>query len=150
MRLHARAMVRDGRDVFLGSMSMRKLELDARREVGVTVRNTKAARRMREVFEADWAAGRPAVAQDLLTAALEAPAKKVAKLVARRVAVKPVVEEVLDRMLDTAQTLPFEPEQIAQTVREALREEIHDAVMDALREVVVGEAARPAPIGEGG
>ena len=53
-RLHVRAMVRDGSTAFVGSQSLRKLELDGRREVGVIVSDTAIARRMQEVFEADW------------------------------------------------------------------------------------------------
>ena len=54
LRLHVRAMVRDGSAAFVGSMSLRKLELDGRREVGVIVSDTSIARRMQEVFESDW------------------------------------------------------------------------------------------------
>jgi phosphatidylserine/phosphatidylglycerophosphate/cardiolipin synthase-like enzyme len=54
IRLHVRAMVRDGSSAFVGSQSLRKLELDGRREVGVIVSDTAIARRMQEVFEADW------------------------------------------------------------------------------------------------
>ena len=55
MRLHARAILRDGHEMFLGSMSMRAIELDKRREVGVIVKERAAARKFREVFEQDWA-----------------------------------------------------------------------------------------------
>jgi phosphatidylserine/phosphatidylglycerophosphate/cardiolipin synthase-like enzyme len=54
MRLHVRAMVRDAAAAFVGSMSLRKLELDGRREVGVIVSDPEVAKRMQEVFEADW------------------------------------------------------------------------------------------------
>ena len=54
-RLHVRAIVRDGMRAFVGSQSMRKVELDARREVGVIVRDPKVTRRIAAVFEADWA-----------------------------------------------------------------------------------------------
>jgi phosphatidylserine/phosphatidylglycerophosphate/cardiolipin synthase-like enzyme len=54
-RLHVRAMIRDGDTVFVGSQSMRALELDSRREVGLIARDPKVVRRMQEVFEADWA-----------------------------------------------------------------------------------------------
>ncbi|HXW05825.1 MAG TPA: phospholipase D-like domain-containing protein [Vicinamibacterales bacterium] len=54
-RLHVRAIIRDGRSAFVGSQSLRRLELDGRREVGLIVTNSKIARQMREVFEADWA-----------------------------------------------------------------------------------------------
>jgi cardiolipin synthase len=55
LRLHVRAIIRDGDSAFLGSQSLRKLELDGRREVGVIVRDSRVARQMRAVFEADWA-----------------------------------------------------------------------------------------------
>jgi cardiolipin synthase A/B len=55
VRLHVRAIVRDGSAAFVGSMSLRKLELDGRREVGVIVSDTSVAKRMQEIFEADWA-----------------------------------------------------------------------------------------------
>jgi cardiolipin synthase len=53
-RMHLRAIVRDGSAAFVGSQSLRKLELDGRREVGVIVSDTAVAKRMQEVFEADW------------------------------------------------------------------------------------------------
>ena len=55
MRLHVRAMVRDCDTAFVGSQSLRALELDARREVGLIVRDAKVVKGMLETFEADWA-----------------------------------------------------------------------------------------------
>jgi phosphatidylserine/phosphatidylglycerophosphate/cardiolipin synthase-like enzyme len=66
-RLHVRAMVRDGRAAFIGSQSLRKLELDARREIGVVVRDAKTVRAIAALFEADWAeteAGRKQAKQE--------------------------------------------------------------------------------------
>jgi phosphatidylserine/phosphatidylglycerophosphate/cardiolipin synthase-like enzyme len=54
-RLHVRAMIRDGDTVFVGSQSLRGLELDARREVGLIARDPKVVKRLQETFEADWA-----------------------------------------------------------------------------------------------
>jgi phosphatidylserine/phosphatidylglycerophosphate/cardiolipin synthase-like enzyme len=53
-RLHVRAMVRDGDTAFVGSQSLRALELDGRREVGLIVKDPKVIKRLTEVFEADW------------------------------------------------------------------------------------------------
>jgi cardiolipin synthase len=53
-RLHVRAIVRDGRRAFVGSQSLRKLELDGRREVGVIVKDPKVVCRMAAIFEDDW------------------------------------------------------------------------------------------------
>lgn len=54
MRLHARAIVRDGAKVFVGSQSLRRPELNLRREVGVIISDAAAARQLRDLFEADW------------------------------------------------------------------------------------------------
>ena len=54
-RLHVRAIIRDGRRAFIGSQSLRKLELDARREIGVIVTDASVVKRMESVFEEDWA-----------------------------------------------------------------------------------------------
>ena len=54
-RLHVRAMVRDGDTAFVGSQSLRGLELDMRREVGIIVREPKVVKRLCEIFEQDWA-----------------------------------------------------------------------------------------------
>jgi phosphatidylserine/phosphatidylglycerophosphate/cardiolipin synthase-like enzyme len=61
LRLHVRAIMRDGTRAFVGSQSLRKVELDARREIGVIVTDSRLVRRMETVFEADWAlaAGTP-------------------------------------------------------------------------------------------
>ncbi len=53
-RLHARAIVRDGARAFVGSQSLRRPELNQRREVGVIITNRTVARKLRDVFEMDW------------------------------------------------------------------------------------------------
>ena len=53
-RLHVRAIVRDGRRAFIGSQSLRKLELDERREVGIIIRDRKVVRKVEKVFNDDW------------------------------------------------------------------------------------------------
>jgi phosphatidylserine/phosphatidylglycerophosphate/cardiolipin synthase-like enzyme len=55
MRLHTRSIVRDGRYAFIGSQSLRPLELDARREVGIIFRDPAAVKRLAGTFHADWA-----------------------------------------------------------------------------------------------
>lgn len=56
LRLHVRAIVRDNEAAFIGSQSLRKLELDGRREVGIIVNDGSVARQIASVFEDDWAA----------------------------------------------------------------------------------------------
>ena len=54
-RLHVRAIIRDGRRAFIGSQSLRRLELEKRREVGIIVNDERVVREMQQVFEQDWA-----------------------------------------------------------------------------------------------
>ena len=54
-KLHARAIVRDGRKAFIGSQSLRRLELDERREVGVIITEPRAVKQLASLFESDWA-----------------------------------------------------------------------------------------------
>jgi phosphatidylserine/phosphatidylglycerophosphate/cardiolipin synthase-like enzyme len=54
-KLHARVIIQDGRKAFIGSQSLRRLELDERREVGVIFSDEKAVRQLVAQFEADWA-----------------------------------------------------------------------------------------------
>ena len=72
MRLHVRAIIRDGSRFFVGSQSLRKLELDGRREVGVIVSHGAAARKLKAVFESDWAARAPPAAKERDTEDAEA------------------------------------------------------------------------------
>jgi phosphatidylserine/phosphatidylglycerophosphate/cardiolipin synthase-like enzyme len=54
-RLHVRAMVRDGDTGFVGSQSLRALELDGRREVGLIFKDPRIIKRLIDFFEKDWA-----------------------------------------------------------------------------------------------
>jgi phosphatidylserine/phosphatidylglycerophosphate/cardiolipin synthase-like enzyme len=54
LKLHVRGIIRDGTRAFVGSQSLRRLELDSRREVGLIITNPVVVRRMLQVFEADW------------------------------------------------------------------------------------------------
>jgi cardiolipin synthase A/B len=54
LRLHARSIIRDGSRAFVGSQSLRRPELNQRREVGVVITNGPVARKLRDIFEADW------------------------------------------------------------------------------------------------
>lgn len=53
-RLHVRAIIRDGKTAFVGSQSLRKLELDQRREVGILLNDKRVVRQMLEVLDSDW------------------------------------------------------------------------------------------------
>src|SRR5262245_13490546 len=53
-RLHTRAIVRDGKRAFIGSQSLRRLELEKRREVGIIITDEKVIAELQAVFAQDW------------------------------------------------------------------------------------------------
>ena len=146
MRLHARVIIRDGKQAFVGSQSLRKLELEARREIGVIFRDVAAVRKLEEIFEQDWSKSKPMMGT--MESAIEIPVRRVAKLVSKHVNVKPVIEQMLERLMErSSNDVPFEPDEVANIVRDAFRDEVHDAVVIALRDMAAnatllsGEAA---------
>jgi polyphosphate kinase len=54
IRLHVQAIIRDGKALFFGSQSLRKVELDSRREVGLITDDPEAVRNFFIIFEMDW------------------------------------------------------------------------------------------------
>lgn len=79
LRLHARVIIRDGREVFLGSQSLRTAELDARREVGIIVNDPAVVKAVVATFEKDWSETRLAKAEGEKQAATAAAAHAHAK-----------------------------------------------------------------------
>lgn len=144
-RLHARAIIRDGKAVFLGSQSLRKLELEARREIGIIVRDPKIAKQMIEVFDGDWSRATPNQPAAEVTDLINVPAKKVAKKVVKELNLVPAVEQVLDRVLEKKDDIQLEPKEVVEGVREAMREEVHAAVTQALHQLVTAAAAAEEP-----
>ena len=59
-RLHTRTIIRDHRQAFIGSQSLRAAELDLRRELGLIVRDAKCVHGLLDTFESDWARGQVA------------------------------------------------------------------------------------------
>jgi phosphatidylserine/phosphatidylglycerophosphate/cardiolipin synthase-like enzyme len=62
-RLHVRALVADNGRAFIGSQSLRRLELDARRELGLIVRDRRVVGQLAAIFEDDWARSAGAVSK---------------------------------------------------------------------------------------
>jgi phosphatidylserine/phosphatidylglycerophosphate/cardiolipin synthase-like enzyme len=54
-RLHVRAIVQDEKRVFIGSQSLRRAELEKRREIGVILEDRKVVLGVAAIFESDWA-----------------------------------------------------------------------------------------------
>jgi phosphatidylserine/phosphatidylglycerophosphate/cardiolipin synthase-like enzyme len=140
MRLHTRSMVRDGRDVFVGSQSLRPLELDARREIGVILfRNQAVASRLIKTFEEDWLQKEKPLEQCIKKEDAP-PAAKVAKRVARAVVkelppVMPVMELTVKEIVGDDAAVDVNAEDLEETVKDAVKEAVKQVVKDAVEDV---------------
>jgi hypothetical protein len=145
IRLHTRTIIRDGRHAFVGSQSLRTLELDARREVGIIVRDPQAVNRLKETFSGDWQANGNAVAQPIALAeelaAPDAAAGKIAKKVAKAVVsemspVTPVVETTLREMTGIHPEVDLNTPDVEATVKNAVKDAVKEVVKNFMEEAV--------------
>lgn len=139
MRLHTRTIIRDGVHAFIGSQSLRELELGARREVGVIFRDRQAIAKLIKVFEDDWVAVERALQEEPQEEL--APAAKVAKKVAKAVAkdlppVAPVIRVLVRELVGDTAEADIDPLVMEETVKDAVKEAVKEAVMDAVETVV--------------
>lgn len=143
MRLHTRTIIRDRKDAFIGSQSMRQLELDARREIGVIFRDGAAVKELIRTFEEDWAAS----SEDLKEArGPKKPQKKVVKKLVKSVAKSVPVEDVakkVARAISRNANVKLNGKKIHKTVTEILGDAVEEAAKNAAEEAVkvAGEAS---------
>jgi len=136
MRLHTRTMIRDGKSAFVGSQSLREMELDGRREVGIIFRDPKVVARLASTFQEDWAEIEkpkdPAVEE-------AAPATKAAKRVAKAVAkqlppVTPVLDLIVQEMPNNGTPVELNAQEVEETVKNAVKEAVKTVVKDVIEE----------------
>lgn len=137
-RLHTRTMIRDGQLAFIGSQSLREIELDMRREVGVIFRDAKVVSQIVKIFHDDWLAieqNREAGEPELAPA--EKLAKKVAKAVAKELPpVAPVVDTMVKQLSTENGKLELNAEEVEETVKDAVKQAVRQAVKDVVEEAV--------------
>ena len=149
-RLHTRSIIRDGAWAFVGSQSLRALELDSRREVGIIFRDPTAVNRIIKVFRDDWeSGGKPAdlhLSPNELAEKDTASAARVARKVARAVAsgltpVTPMVETTVRELSAAEGEISLDEEEIEATVRHAVKDAVKQVVRDVVEEVVEAQGA---------
>ena len=146
IRLHTRVILRDGKDIFVGSQSLRTLELDGRREVGVIFRDRRSANRIAKTFQTDWELAAEPAGSEAEDEAIETnQTKKIAKRVAKALTKEmPPVAEVLDLVVKEvagdSMEVPLNAEQLQDTVTDALKRAVKEAVRDAVHEGVEHKA----------
>ena len=142
LRLHARCIIRDGRQAFIGSQSLREVELGSRREVGVIFRDAKVIARLMKTFHDDWEAAQRATqhkgSQD------SAPASRVAKKVAKAITkdmppIAPMLAVVVKEVVGPRVDVDLDAELVEDSVKDAVKEAVKDAVLDAVEDAVLQE-----------
>ena len=131
LRLHTRTIICDRREAFIGSQSLRKVELDERRELGVIVRGPKTMSRLVDTFDADWSAKElsdnpEATAKDLKRAVKSAAAELTYLNPIVRQAVKDVVAKTGAEDLD--------PEAVQDSIQTAVKEAVRERVQEIMNE----------------
>jgi len=137
LRLHARAIVRDRSQAFLGSQSLRELELDTRREVGIIFRDPAMVSRLTRTFEEDWVKAEPAALEVRERTSPARAARKVAKAVSRDLPpVTPVLREVLKDVVGNSNGLDLDSNEVEESVKDVVKEAVRDAVQEVVEEAV--------------
>jgi phosphatidylserine/phosphatidylglycerophosphate/cardiolipin synthase-like enzyme len=145
IRLHTRSILRDGTWAFVGSQSLRALELDSRREVGIIFRDPAVVTRLVKTFRDDWAAGGKSEGReptpDEVAQTDAASASKMAKKVAKAVVnglrpVTPVVATTVRELSGMAPEVRLNEQAIEATVKTAVQDAVRQVVRDFVEEAV--------------
>jgi phosphatidylserine/phosphatidylglycerophosphate/cardiolipin synthase-like enzyme len=133
LRLHTRTIMRDGRQAFIGSQSLRGAELDSRREVGLIVRELKAVRRLVGKFESDWQSAQknaPKRAARREEAKID-PEKVERVLIEELHPVTTTVKRAVKKVVERAGEEVLEDEIVKDTVKKVVKGAIKQAVKSA-------------------
>jgi phosphatidylserine/phosphatidylglycerophosphate/cardiolipin synthase-like enzyme len=131
-RLHTRTIIRDRREAFVGSQSLRKAELDSRREVGVIIRDSKVLSGLINTFEADWSAKETAETTQSTPQELK---KTLKDMVERLSPLDPLVKEAVKEVVSkTDGSATLNTKEVKETVEKAVKEAVRERVQEMLSE----------------
>jgi phosphatidylserine/phosphatidylglycerophosphate/cardiolipin synthase-like enzyme len=141
MRFHTRTILRDRRQAFVGSQSLREAELDRRRELGMVLHNRDVVNAMLKAFEDDWATlVSPANDTQQETLATTRAIKRTAKTLVKDLPPEPLVEQALKHAIRDMPGTQLTGRKFEHQLEDAVRQAVEDAVSQTVREAVEGEA----------
>jgi phosphatidylserine/phosphatidylglycerophosphate/cardiolipin synthase-like enzyme len=133
MRLHTRTIIRDRRQAFVGSQSLRRVELDSRREVGIIVHEPKAVSGLIHTFEADW--DRKATEEQLRSQTKPKVSKVAVKELVKELSpLNPIVEEAVKQVAAETESASLNLKEMKETVKEAVQEAVRERVKEMVKE----------------
>ena len=138
VRLHTRTIIRDRREAFIGSQSLRAPELDSRRELGLIIQDVKAVKKLIETFESDWDPKRSvkvkadkketAVAQDK-------ESEKAVKVLTKDLSpIVSTMKKAVKRAVAKAGEDVLHDKGVKETMKKVVKKAVKDAVHEAVRE----------------
>jgi len=130
-RLHARTIIRDRREAFVGSQSLRKAELDSRREVGVIVRESKVLSGLIDTFEADWGVKETA---ETIQATPQELKKTLKETVEKLSPLNALVKEAVNDVVSKKGSASLNTKEVKETVEKAVKEAVRERVQEMLNE----------------
>jgi phospholipase D-like protein len=134
MRFHTRTILRDRRDAFLGSQSLRDADLDRRRELGIVTHDRDVVHSLVKVFDKDWAGLSPAREGSAHVNGKQAHAlKKAVKAVVKDFPLAPIVEEALRHAVGQAPKLELRNQELRHDLTDRVREAVEDVVSGMVR-----------------
>ena len=134
IRLHTRTIIRDRKQAFVGSQSLRKLELDSRRELGLIVKERSVINKLVETFEGDWGANKDKEAKSKAAVREKEKPPEKAKLVKKldplsesiKRAVRKVVQENGHKVIADDETKETLKQAVKKTVKQAFKEAVQE------------------------
>jgi cardiolipin synthase len=137
LRLHTRTIIRDEKQAFIGSQSLRAAELDLRREVGLIVHDSRIVRRLTETFESDWASGIGHKAQPnglhKSDGTKQDAEKALGVLVQELHPIAITVKKAVQKVVAQAGEEMLEDDRIKDTVKKVVKKVVKQAVREAVR-----------------
>ena len=131
LRLHTRTIIRDRREAFVGSQSLRVAELDSRREVGIIVRESKVVSGLVQAFEKDWE--RKKVDEEAQATPREIK-KRLKTIVEKLSPLNPLVKEAVSEVISKVGGETLDSKEMKVTVEKAVKEAVRERVAEMLNE----------------
>jgi cardiolipin synthase len=134
VRLHTRTIIRDRKHAFVGSQSLRKLELDSRRELGLIVKERAVISKLVDTFERDWEENKNREVKSKTAYRGKDTPRDEEKLVKKldplgetiKRAVRKVVKENGNRVVEDDETKETLKQAVKKTVKQAFKEAVQE------------------------
>jgi phosphatidylserine/phosphatidylglycerophosphate/cardiolipin synthase-like enzyme len=133
VRLHTRTIIRDRQRAFIGSQSLRGIELDGRREAGLIFHDAGPVGALVKIFEKDWGTATiGALSKEQRSVSRGKAAKRLAAAVTQNPSVAAVIEGSLNEVVGPNDKVKIDPEKIERKVKEAIKAVIDETLSDAM------------------